>query len=71
LVVTGVAKKEGVMATRWDVGNASMVDAQRIVKLAMSQGGYYVDQLWALVEYALDENVRKFAYSQASQSNRA
>ncbi len=55
------------MATRWDVGIASMVDAQRIVKLAMSQGGYYLDQLWALVEYALDEKVRQFAYAQAAQ----
>ena len=55
------------MATRWDVGNASMVDAQRIVNLAMSQGGYYLDQLWALVEYALDEKVRQFAYVQAAQ----
>lgn len=55
------------MATKWDVGNASMVDAQRIVKLAMSQGGYYLDQLWALVEYALDEKVRQFSYAQAAQ----
>lgn len=56
------------MATKWDVGNASMGDAQRVVKLAMSQGGYYLDQLWALVEYALDEKVRQFAYAQAAQS---
>ena len=55
------------MATRWDVGNASMVDAQRIVKLAMSHGGYYLDQLWALVEYALDEKVRQFAYGESGQ----
>jgi hypothetical protein len=55
------------MATRWDVGNASMVDAQRIVNLAMTQGGYYLDQLWALVEYALDEKVRQFAYTEAAQ----
>jgi hypothetical protein len=55
------------MATRWDLGNASMGDAQRIVNLAMSQGGYYFDQLWALVEYALDEKVRQFAYVQAAQ----
>ncbi len=55
------------MATRWDVGGASMADAQRIVNLAMSQGGYYLDQVWALVEYALDEKVRQFAYAQAAQ----
>jgi len=56
------------MATRWDVGNASMADAQRIVRLAMSQGGYYLDQLWALVECALDEKVRQFAYAQVAMS---
>ncbi|MBI4574025.1 MAG: hypothetical protein HY713_12175 [candidate division NC10 bacterium] len=45
-----------------------MADAQRIAKLAMTQDGKYLDDLWALVEYALDENVRRFAYAQATGS---
>jgi hypothetical protein len=54
------------MNARWNVSNASMTDAQRIAKLATTQGGRYLDDLWALVEYALDENVRRFAYAQAT-----
>ena len=59
------------MLTGWDAAHASMADVRRIVKLAMSRGGCYLDQLWALVENALDENVRTFAYAQAAALNRA
>ena len=59
---------EGAMDARWNVSNASMADAHRIATLAMTQGGKYLDDLWALVEYALDENVRRFAYAQATGS---
>jgi hypothetical protein len=54
------------MNARWNMSNASMADAQRIAKLATNQGGCYLDDLWALVEYAIDENVRRFAYAQAT-----
>jgi len=50
------------MATRRDVGNTPKADAQRIEELAISQGGYYRDQRWALVEFALDEKVRQIAF---------
>lgn len=38
-----------------------MADAQRIAALAVTQGGRYLDDLWALVDYTLDEQVRRFA----------
>lgn len=56
------------MNARWNMSNASMADAQRIAKLATNQGGCYQDDLWALVEYAIDENVRRFPYAQATGS---
>ena len=56
------------MNARWNMGNASMADAQRIATLAVTQGGRYLDELWTLVEYALDERVRRFAYAQATRS---
>lgn len=56
------------MNTGWDVGRASMADAQRIARLAVTQGGRYLDDLWALVDYTLDEQVRRFAYAQATGS---
>jgi hypothetical protein len=58
--------EEGAVNTGWDLGRASMADARRIATLAMTQGGNYLDDLWALVEYALDENVRRFVYAQAT-----
>ena len=33
-----------------EIGKASMADAKRIAKLATTQGGHYLDDLWALVE---------------------
>ena len=51
-----------------DMGKATMADAKRIAKLAMTQGGPYMDSLWALVEYATDDRVHAFAYAQATQS---
>ncbi len=54
------------MDKSWNTGKASLVDAQRIATLAMTEGGRYLDELWALVEYALDERVRAFAYAQAT-----
>ncbi len=57
------------MNVSWNVGNASMTDAQRFAGLATTEGGHYLDDLWALVEFALDERVRTFAYGQATESN--
>ena len=51
-----------------EIGKASMADAKRIAKLATTQGGPYMDSLWALVEYATDDQVRAFAYAHATQS---
>ena len=56
------------MNARWNMSNASMADAQRIATLAVTQGGRYLDELWTLVEYALEERVRRFAYAQATRS---
>lgn len=47
-----------------------MMDGQHIAKLTMTQGGRYLDDLGALVEYATDEQVRAFAYAQATRSSR-
>ncbi len=47
-----------------------MADGQRIATLAVTQGGRYLDDLWALMEHALDENVRRFAYAQATGSTK-
>jgi hypothetical protein len=57
------------MGAGWEVGKASVAEAQRIATLARTQGGPYVEALWALVEYAQDENVRRLAYAQATRSN--
>lgn len=51
-----------------EIGKASMADAKRIAKLATTQGGPYLDCLWARVEYATDDRVRALAYAQATQS---
>jgi len=53
-----------------DAGKASMADAKRIAKLATTQGGHYLDDLWALVEYATDDQVRAFAYARATEVQR-
>jgi hypothetical protein len=50
-----------------NASKATLDDARRVAKLALAQGGRYWDELWALVEYALDEQVRRFAYSQATR----
>jgi len=52
------------------MGKASMADANRVAKLATTQGGHYLDDLWALVEYAANDCVRAFAYAQATQSSK-
>jgi hypothetical protein len=64
------ACEESAVNTGWDVGRVSMADARRIATLAVTQGGRYLDDLWTLVEYALDERVRRFAYAQATGSAR-
>ena len=53
-----------------NMGKGSMADAKRIANLATTQDGHYLDSLWALVEYALDEDVRRFAYALATQPSR-
>jgi hypothetical protein len=53
-----------------DAGKASMADAKRIARLATTQGGHYLDDLWALVEYATDDQVRAFTYAQAIEPQR-
>ena len=53
-----------------DMGKASMADAKRIAKLATTQGGHCLDDLWALVEYATDDLVRAFAYTAATHSSK-
>ena len=57
------------MNVGWDAGKATMAEAQRIAKLATTQGGPYMDSLWALVEYATDDQVRAFAYTAATHSS--
>ncbi len=42
--LTDAPKREAVLSANSTVGNASMADAQRIAKLAMTQGGHYLDQ---------------------------
>ncbi len=53
-----------------EIGKASMADAKRIAKLANTQDGPYLDRLWALVEYATDDQVRAFAYAQVTHSSK-
>jgi len=53
-----------------EIGKASMADAKRIAKLATTQGGHYLDDLWALVEYATDDLIRAFAYARATEVHR-
>ncbi len=59
-------EKENAVKAGWIMTKASMVEAQRIAKLVKAHGGRYLDELWALVEYAPDESVRAFAYAQAT-----
>ena len=54
------------MNVGWDAGKATMAETQRIGKLATTQGGPYLDCLWALVEYPTDDQVRAFAYAEAT-----
>lgn len=58
------------MNSGMDAGKASMADAKRIARLATTQGGHYLDDLWALVEYATDDQVRAFTYAQAIEPQR-
>jgi hypothetical protein len=58
------------MNSSGDAGKASIADAKRIARLAMTQGGHYLDDLWALVEYAANDCVRAFAYAQATQCSK-
>ncbi len=58
------------MISSVDMGKATMADAKRIANLATTQGGPYLDDLWALVEYATDDQVRAFAYAQAIEPQR-
>jgi hypothetical protein len=46
-----------------------MAGAQRIAKLAANQGWSRVDELWALVNYSLNGQVRMFVYPQATHPN--
>ena len=55
------------MNADWNARKATLDDARRIAKLALTQGGRHWNELWALVEYALDEQVRRYAYSQATR----
>ena len=52
---------------RGDLAKATLDDARRIAQLALTQGGWYWEELWGLVEEALDEQVRRFAYTQATR----
>jgi len=47
-----------------------MMDGQHIAKLTMTQDGRYLDALRPLVAYATHEQVRAFAYAQATQTDR-
>ena len=55
------------MVTRGDLAKATLDDARRIAQLALTQGGWYWEEIWSLVEDALDEKVRRFAYTQATR----
>ena len=52
------------MNASWNISKASMVDAQHIAKLGKIQGDKYLDNLWTLVEYGLEEQVHAFASTQ-------
>ena len=50
-----------------NASKATLDDARRVAKLALAQGGRYWDELWAVVEFAVDEQVRSFAYRQVTR----
>lgn len=56
------------MNAAWDRAKASMMDAQHIAKLTMTQDGRYLDDLLPLVAYATDDQVRGFADALATQA---
>jgi hypothetical protein len=47
-----------------------MREAKRIAKLALIHGEPYLDQLLAIAEYALDDEVRRFAYEEFYKHSR-
>ncbi len=52
------------MALTTDVRRVSMRDVKRIAKLTLVHGEPYLEQLLAVAEYAVDEEVRRFAYEE-------
>lgn len=46
-----------------------MPEARRIARLATSQGGYYLDALWAVAAYALDEEGPRLCLRPGDPSN--
>lgn len=46
-----------------------MAEARRIARLATSQGGYYLDALWAIAAYALDEKDPRLCSRAGDPSN--
>ncbi len=53
-----------------DVRGVSMREAKRIAKLALIHGEPYLVQLLAIAEYAVDEEVRRFAYEEFYKHSR-
>jgi hypothetical protein len=47
-----------------------MREVKRIAKLAVNDGEPYVDQLLAIAEYAVDDEVRRFAYEEFYRHSR-
>lgn len=58
------------MGAQTDVQRVSMREARRIAKLAVIHGEPYLDQLLAIAEYALDDEVRRFAYEEFYRHSR-
>ncbi len=58
------------MAVATDVRGVSMRDAKRIAKLTLVHGEPYVEQLLAVAEHAVDEEVRRFAYEEFYRHSR-
>ncbi len=53
-----------------DVRGVPMREAKRIAKLALIHGEPYLVQLLAIAEYAVDEEVRRFAYEEFYKHSR-
>lgn len=66
--LSGSGGELGEMNAGESVGKVSKAEAQRITKLATTQGGPYLNCLWALVEYALNDEVHASAYARATQT---